>query len=158
MEWKLHFVEELPPLPPWWSLRWLENLPSQDLIFKFVASCVHCCLFLQGPLVTSPWHSLLCAPGQSLLAGCTPPRAVPQGLSTHRATKDAAARGLGKRIHQKNPTGVLLPSYLRGGVQTLEHPHRDFHQGTIHSAPCTQVPSWCLPCPAWRRWAEWAEV
>ena len=93
-----------------------------------------------------PWHSLLCAPGWSLLAGCTPPRAVPRGLSPHRATKDATARGLGKRTHQKNPAGVLLPSYPRGCVQTLEHPHLDFHQGTVHSAPCAQVPSWC-PVP-----------
>lgn len=124
---------------------------------------VHCklCTLLSFPTRAPhclPWHSLLCAPGQSLLAGCTPPRAVPQGLSTHRATKDAAAQGLGKRTHQESPAGVLFPSYPRGGVQTLEHPHLDFHQGTVHSAPCTQVPSRCLPCPAWRRWAEWAEV
>ena len=97
MEWKLHFAEELPPLPPWWSLRWLENPPSQDLICKFIASCVHCCLFLRGPLIASPGTacfvhldgaSWLAAPFLGLCPGGSPligPPRMPQHKAWGRA-------------------------------------------------------------------------
>lgn len=138
MEWKLHFAEELPPLPPWWSLRCLENPPSQDLIFKFIASYVHCCPFLRGPLVASPdtacfvhldgacWLAApllgLCS-GGSLLTG--PPR-MPQ--------HEAWGRGPIRKILQvfcsppthegvSRPWGILTWTSTKA-LSTVPHAHK----------------------------------